>query len=90
MLIFGGFNLHVLSGRFRHPKGVHPGLVAKLVCRLFHPTSSLATACGMQVNTSHSFSWLFHWGLLAVSVEINFVENIRRVSKAIDLDSKVK
>ncbi|KAH9316953.1 hypothetical protein KI387_018722, partial [Taxus chinensis] len=34
--------------RFRHPHGIHPGMLACLVCRLFHPTSSLATACGMQ------------------------------------------
>ena len=27
---------------------VFPGLLAKTLCRLFHPTSSVATACGMQ------------------------------------------
>ena len=47
-------NIHicVCAGRFRHPQGVRPGLLAKLVCQLFHPTSSLATACGMQVDVS--------------------------------------
>lgn len=38
----------IMQGRFRHPHGIHPGILARLLCRLFHPTSSLATACGMQ------------------------------------------
>ena len=40
--------LAVMQGRYRHPSEVEPGLVARLACRVFHPTSSLATACGMQ------------------------------------------
>lgn len=48
IIAIGETPLAIMQGRFRHPKGVHPGLLAKLVCRLFHPTSSLATACGMQ------------------------------------------
>lgn len=38
----------IMQGRFRHPHGIHPSILACLLCRLFHPTSSLATACGMQ------------------------------------------
>eukprot|EP00249_Psilotum_nudum_P017161 c26190_g1_i10 orf=144-1475(+) len=41
--------LAIMQGRFRHPCGIYPSIVARLACRLFHPTSSLATACGMQV-----------------------------------------
>eukprot|EP00271_Cylindrocystis_brebissonii_P003595 TRINITY_DN14740_c0_g1_i1.p2 TRINITY_DN14740_c0_g1~~TRINITY_DN14740_c0_g1_i1.p2 ORF type:complete len:185 (-),score=23.69 TRINITY_DN14740_c0_g1_i1:272-826(-) len=37
-----------MQGRFRHPSGVKPGWLARLACSVFHPTSSLATACGMQ------------------------------------------
>ncbi|KAG0553298.1 hypothetical protein KC19_12G000200 [Ceratodon purpureus] len=48
IIAIGETPLAIMQGRFRHPKGVHPGLLAKLACRLFHPTSSLATACGMQ------------------------------------------
>ncbi|XP_057850775.1 uncharacterized protein LOC131061244 isoform X2 [Cryptomeria japonica] len=40
--------LAIMQGHFRHPHSIHPGILARLVCRLFHPTSSLATACGMQ------------------------------------------
>ncbi|KAH9544025.1 hypothetical protein CY35_13G095800 [Sphagnum magellanicum] len=48
VIAIGETPLAIMQGRFRHPKGVHPGILAKLACRLFHPTSSLATACGMQ------------------------------------------
>lgn len=38
----------LMQGRFHHPTQVKPGWVAKRVCYFFMPTSSLATACGMQ------------------------------------------
>lgn len=38
----------LMQERFRHPSEVHPGWVARRVCAFFLPTSSLATACGMQ------------------------------------------
>lgn len=38
----------IMQGRFHHPTDVKPGWVAKRLCYLFLPTSSLATACGMQ------------------------------------------
>jgi len=38
----------IMQGRFRHPDNVRPSLLARLACRLFYTTSSLATACGMQ------------------------------------------
>ena len=38
----------IMQGRFRHPSEIKPGWVAKRVCLFFLPTSSLATACGMQ------------------------------------------
>jgi hypothetical protein len=39
----------IMQGRWRHPKDVHPGWLARRICYYFMPTSSLATACGMQV-----------------------------------------
>ncbi|CAI5480954.1 unnamed protein product [Closterium sp. Yama58-4] len=39
---------------FRHPDSVRPGPVARWACRRFLPTSSLATACGMQCLTAIS------------------------------------
>ena len=48
VITLGETPLAVMQGRYRHPSEVEPGLVARLACRVFHPTSSLATACGMQ------------------------------------------
>ena len=38
----------IMQGRFRHPSTIKPGWLAKRLCYLFLPTSSLATACGLQ------------------------------------------
>ncbi|MGJ3250712.1 MAG: F420-0:Gamma-glutamyl ligase [Elainellaceae cyanobacterium] len=38
----------IMQGRWRHPADIKPGWVAKRLCYYFMPTSSLATACGMQ------------------------------------------
>mgnify|MGYP003313881623 CR=1 FL=1 len=48
ILTIGETPVAVIQGRYRHPSEVKPGMVARLACRVFHPTSSLATACGMQ------------------------------------------
>ncbi|WP_392351707.1 F420-0:Gamma-glutamyl ligase [Parasynechococcus sp.] len=48
VLTIGETPIAVIQNRYRHPSEVEPGLVARLACRVFHPTSSLATACGMQ------------------------------------------
>ena len=48
VLTIGETPVAVIQNRYRHPSEVAPGMVARLLCRVFHPTSSLATACGMQ------------------------------------------
>ena len=48
VITLGETPLAVIQGRYRHPSEVQPGMVARLACRVFHPTSSLATACGLQ------------------------------------------
>lgn len=48
VLTIGETPVAVIQSRYRHPSEVRPGLVARLACRVFHPTSSLATACGLQ------------------------------------------
>ncbi len=48
VLAVGESPLAAMQGRWRPPAQVRPGLLARLACRLFAPTSSLATACGMQ------------------------------------------
>lgn len=48
VLTIGETPLAVMQGRYHHPSTVHPSALARLLCRVFHPTSSLATACGLQ------------------------------------------
>jgi hypothetical protein len=38
----------IMQGRWRHPSTIKPGWLARRLCYYFLPTSSLATACGMQ------------------------------------------
>jgi hypothetical protein len=48
IVTLGETPLALMQGRFRHPSEIKPGWVAKRICYFFLPTSSLATACGMQ------------------------------------------
>ena len=48
ILTIGETPLAVMQGRYHHPSTVDPSALARLLCRAFHPTSSLATACGLQ------------------------------------------
>ena len=48
IVTIGETPLALIQGRFRHPTDIKLGWVAKRICYFFLPTSSLATACGMQ------------------------------------------
>jgi hypothetical protein len=48
ILTIGETPLAVIQGRYQHPSTITPSALARLLCRVFHPTSSLATACGLQ------------------------------------------
>lgn len=48
VVTIGESPIAIMQGRFVHPSMVQPGWAAKRLCHLFLPTSSLATACGMQ------------------------------------------
>jgi hypothetical protein len=48
IVTIGETPIAIMQGRFRHPSTVKPGWLAKRLCYLFMPTSSLATACGLQ------------------------------------------
>ncbi|WP_038015863.1 F420-0--gamma-glutamyl ligase [Synechococcus sp. PCC 7335] len=47
----------IMQNRLRHPTTVTPGWLAKRLCYYFMPTSSLATACGMQTLIDVSGPW---------------------------------
>ncbi|MEO1146118.1 MAG: F420-0:Gamma-glutamyl ligase [Cyanobacteria bacterium J06638_22] len=49
--------LALMQDRFRHPSTVKPGWLARRICYFFMPTSSLATACGMQTLVDLVGSW---------------------------------
>jgi hypothetical protein len=48
ILTIGETPVAIMQGRWRHPSEIRPGWVARRICQFFLPTSSLATACGMQ------------------------------------------
>ena len=48
-LIIGETPLAIMQGRYINPINIRYSFFAKLLCYFFHPTSSLATACGMQI-----------------------------------------
>ncbi len=49
VLTLGETPLALMQGRYIDPSIIKPSWIARLLCRVFHPTSSLATACGLQV-----------------------------------------
>ena len=49
LLIIGETPLAIMQGRYINPINIRYSFFAKLLCYFFHPTSSLATACGMQI-----------------------------------------
>ncbi|MBE9077120.1 F420-0:Gamma-glutamyl ligase [Romeria aff. gracilis LEGE 07310] len=48
IVTIGETPIAIMQGRWRHPSEVRPGWLARRLCYYFMPTSSLATACGMQ------------------------------------------
>jgi hypothetical protein len=48
VVAIGETPIAIMQGRWRHPTDIKPGWLAKRLCYYFLPTSSLATACGLQ------------------------------------------
>ncbi len=57
VLTLGETPLAIMQGRYRHPSNIRPGWVARRVCYYFLPTSSLATACGLQSLVDEVGPW---------------------------------
>ena len=49
ILTIGEPPLAIMQGRYIAPQNLQYNLFSKVLCYFFHPTSSLATACGMQL-----------------------------------------
>ena len=77
ILTIGETPLSIIQGRYIDPLNLKPTWFTKVLCRAFHPTSSLATACGLQaliniVGPSRVFfSWIL--GIAAKVIGINGV-----------------
>ena len=69
IVTIGETPLAVMQGRFRHPSDLKPGWVARRLCYLFMPTSSLATACGLQtlIDLVGPVRVLFAFGVGAIA-----------------------
>ncbi len=49
ILTIGETPLAIMQGRYVAPQNLEYNIFPKILCYFFHPTSSLATACGMQL-----------------------------------------
>ena len=49
ILTIGETPLAIMQGRYVAPQNLEYNIFSKILCYFFHPTSSLATACGMQL-----------------------------------------
>ncbi|MFE4104845.1 F420-0:Gamma-glutamyl ligase [Almyronema epifaneia] len=58
----------IMQGRWRHPSTVKPGWVARRLCYYFMPTSSLATACGMQTLVDIVGPWRVVYAFVAGAI----------------------
>jgi len=60
--------LAVMQGRYRLGTTVEPSCLARQLCRVFHPHSSLATACGLQALIDlvgpARVLWAWWWGIV--------------------------
>jgi hypothetical protein len=57
IVTIGETPIAIMQDRFRYPTDVRPGWLAKRLCYYFLPTSSLATACGLQTLIDIVGSW---------------------------------
>ena len=57
IITLGETPVAIMQGRWRHPSTVRPGWLARRLCYYFLPTSSLATACGLQTLVDIVGAW---------------------------------
>lgn len=72
VIAIGETPVALMQGRFRHPTDVRPGWLAKRLCYYFMPTSSLATACGMQTLIDIVGPWRVFFAFVGGSIAKTF------------------
>ncbi|NEP15486.1 MAG: F420-0:Gamma-glutamyl ligase [Leptolyngbya sp. SIO4C1] len=73
IVTLGETPIAIMQGRWRHPSDVRPGWVAKRICYFFMPTSSLATACGMQTLIDIVGPWRVVYAFAAGAIAKKFL-----------------
>ena len=64
IITLGETPVAIMQGRWRHPSTVQPGWLARRLCYYFLPTSSLATACGLQTLVDLVGPWRVFWAFV--------------------------
>ncbi|MDG2617873.1 F420-0:Gamma-glutamyl ligase [Thermoleptolyngbya sichuanensis XZ-Cy5] len=64
----------IMQDRFHHPSEIKPGWLAKRLCYYFLPTSSLATACGMQTLVNIVGPWRVAGAFLLGAIAKKFLK----------------
>ena len=69
ILTIGESPLAIMQGKYMDFRSITVSPVARLICKAFHPTSSLATACGMQalINISGPTRVIMSWLIGGIS-----------------------
>lgn len=73
IITIGETPIALMQGRFRHPSDVKPGWLARRICYYFLPTSSLATACGMQSLVDIVGSWRVFFAFVLGAIAKKFL-----------------
>jgi hypothetical protein len=73
VITLGETPVALMQERFRHPSEIKPGWVARRICYYFLPTSSLATACGLQALVDVVGSWRVLGAFLVGAVAKKFL-----------------
>ncbi len=78
VITIGETPLAIMQGRYQHPSSIKVDWLPRILCSAFHPTSSLATACGIQalINlvgpTRVIIAWLAGIGLKLIGIKGGF------------------
>ncbi|MEM8804488.1 MAG: F420-0:Gamma-glutamyl ligase [Cyanobacteria bacterium P01_G01_bin.38] len=73
IVTIGETPLAIMQGRWRHPSDIKPGWLARRICYFFMPTSSLATACGMQTLVDISGPWRVLYAFVVGAIAKKFL-----------------
>ncbi|HEY9661601.1 MAG TPA: hypothetical protein V6C65_24350, partial [Allocoleopsis sp.] len=73
VITIGETPVALMQGRFRHPSDIRPGWLAKRLCYYFMPTSSLATACGMQSLVDIVGAWRVFFAFVLGAIAKKFL-----------------